>query len=95
MIEAYPLQWPVGWKRTIYYKRQRSKFDTTFGKARDNLLNEIRLLGGQNPIISSNIHLRLDENLTIVGLQYILNLMGTKNVFHVIVGIEQLIIFMP
>jgi hypothetical protein len=32
----------------------------SFARARDHLMNEIRLLGGRNPILSSNIALRLD-----------------------------------
>lgn len=58
MIDAYPLHWPQGWKRTQY--RQRSKFDTSFGKARDHLMFEIRHLKGSNVIISSNLPLRRD-----------------------------------
>ncbi len=58
MIEAYPLQWPTGWKRTEH--RERARFDTSFGKVRNNLLYELRLLGGKNIIISSNIPLRRD-----------------------------------
>lgn len=55
IIDAYPLKWPIGWKRTI--KREHAIFKTTFGKARDNLLREIYLLGGKTPIISSNLAL--------------------------------------
>lgn len=51
--DAYPLTWPIGWKRST--NRERARFETSFGKARDNLLREIYLLGGRNPIISSNL----------------------------------------
>ena len=31
------------------------------GRARDHLMNEIRLLGGRSPVLSSNLRLRQDE----------------------------------
>ncbi len=58
MIEAYPLKWPAGWKRTQF--RQKARFDTPFGRARNELLFELRHLGAKNVIISSNIPLRRD-----------------------------------
>ena len=60
MVDAYPIQWPSGWQRTEPYNREHSRFKTTFSNARHGILNEIRLLGGNNPIISSNIPTRLD-----------------------------------
>lgn len=56
--EAYPLCWPLGKQRTKW--RDRARFDTQFGKTRDALLREIKLLGGSNIIISSNIPVRND-----------------------------------
>ncbi len=53
MIESYPLHWPSGWPRTKHSRRAR--FNTSMADARDGLLDEIRLLGGSNVIISSNI----------------------------------------
>lgn len=38
-IDAYPLQWPEGWKRTTW--PAQAKFKATFGRARDDLLNEV------------------------------------------------------
>lgn len=35
MIEAYPLNWPEGRPRTQGYKRTPSRFDVTFGAARN------------------------------------------------------------
>lgn len=58
MIEAYPLHWPDGWSRTK--QPIPSRFDTKLASARDNLLNEVRLLGGRNVILSTNIPLRKD-----------------------------------
>ena len=60
MKEGYPLQWPESWQRTLNNRRQYARFDTTFAKARDSVLNEIRLLGGRYAIISSNVPLKQD-----------------------------------
>lgn len=58
IIEAYPLAWPVGWKRTQW--RLTAKFHATFAPARDGLLHEIRLMGGSQAVLSTNIPLRRD-----------------------------------
>jgi len=60
MIEAYPLHWPEGWKRTKIGKHQYSQFKSNFAKARDGLIYEIRMLGGKNIILSTNVPLRGD-----------------------------------
>jgi len=57
-VEAYPLQWPEGKPRVT--RRQEAGFRVTFTGARDGLYNEIRLLGGRQPVLSSNLTLRLD-----------------------------------
>ncbi|WP_181069104.1 J domain-containing protein [Rathayibacter sp. AY1C5] len=58
MIEAYPLQWPASWPRTK--SPQTAKFKTPFSYARDQLLNELRMLGARNVVISSNMMTRQD-----------------------------------
>jgi hypothetical protein len=40
--------------------REKSRFATTFGRARDDVIAEISRLGGKDVIISSNIPLRRD-----------------------------------
>lgn len=57
-VEAFPFQWPEGQARTK--RPQGSRFSVTPGKARDDLYNEIRLLGGSNVVISSDAPLRQD-----------------------------------
>lgn len=63
-IDAYPLSWPTGWKRTQYKKT--SKFKTTFAVARDHLMRELKLMGVNNStynthiVLSSNVPLRRD-----------------------------------
>ena len=59
-VEAYPLAWPTGWDRTAAHKRQRARFSTSLKDARDGLLEEIRLTGGTQPVISTNIPTRRD-----------------------------------
>lgn len=59
MSEAYPLQWPIGWKRAKYQDYSRfGKF--TFEQMRIEVLRELGLLGATNIIISSNLKLRQD-----------------------------------
>jgi len=57
-IEAYPLHWPHGWKRRN--RRERAKFSTSFANARDGLIDELRLMGAKNIVLSTNIELRRD-----------------------------------
>jgi hypothetical protein len=57
-IDAYPLAWPAGWPRTKV--PQRSRFDGTFAKIRDELWAEIGKLDGRYPVLSANIPLKRD-----------------------------------
>lgn len=63
--EAFPLSWPIGRKRTERWNRERSNFDVSFARARDNITKEVvRMVGRYGPdpqiIISTNIALRRD-----------------------------------
>lgn len=68
MIEAYPLYWPEGRPRTPKHKRERARFDTSFGRARDAVVREIEMLTGRyewmrreaNVVVSTNVALRRD-----------------------------------
>lgn len=51
---AYPLYWPAGRPRSATRKTNYS-FRTSFASARDNCLREIKLLGGTDVIISTNV----------------------------------------
>lgn len=53
-----PLSWPLGWPRANY--RKRAPFKCTFGVARQDLADELDRLGAKDPILSSNLPLRLD-----------------------------------
>ncbi len=57
-ITSSPLYWPPGRPRARY--RQRAAFKISLGRARDHLLNEIRMLRGKGVILSTNLELRLD-----------------------------------
>jgi hypothetical protein len=59
-IDSYPLCWPSGWKRESY--RKKSKFTTTFERARVQLFKELKLLGvgDWNVVLSTNLPLRRD-----------------------------------
>lgn len=59
-ISAFPLCWPDRRPRTPPQSRKHGRFKTSFSRARDHLINEIRRLGGTNPIFSSNIPRRKD-----------------------------------
>src|SRR5579863_8520174 len=70
MTDAFPLSWPSGWPRTDPYKREsrfqgRDRFTNraiglTMGRARDQLIEELKLLGAKEIIVSTNAALRLD-----------------------------------
>jgi hypothetical protein len=59
-ISAYPLAWATIYPRTPQHKREAARFEVGFSVARDDLLNELRLLGAKNLVISSNVPLRRD-----------------------------------
>jgi hypothetical protein len=57
--DAYPLKWPLGWKRTSH--RIRSDFkNPTFGRARDSLLAELKRFKAFGIVLSTNIPLKRD-----------------------------------
>lgn len=61
MIEAYPLYWPEGWKRTPPgFREKRSDFLEGIARNHRNLTRQIELLGGKDVIISSNLPIRRD-----------------------------------
>ncbi|MCC5636360.1 DnaJ domain-containing protein [Nostoc sp. CHAB 5844] len=59
-ITAYPLTWALMYPRTPQHKREAARFEVAFSVARDDLLNEVRLLGAKSMVISSNVPLRRD-----------------------------------
>ena len=60
-ITAYPLCWPSDWKRTLADGRTRQgRYKVGLSKALDHLLGELRKMGAQAIVISTNIPARLD-----------------------------------
>lgn len=61
-IDAHPLAWPDGWKRTPRHARNRSKYKVSFSHARDDLANELRMLARRDSdvVISTNVPTRRD-----------------------------------
>lgn len=59
-MQSYPLHWPDNQPRTPHYQIQRSRFETRNDIARQLVFEEIKRLGGKNPILSTNIPLRND-----------------------------------
>ena len=55
----FPLTWPAGRPRTRYPARSKFKVQS-FARVRDELLNELKLLGAKNVVLSSNLKLRQD-----------------------------------
>ena len=62
-IRNYPLYWPEGWPRAKSSEIKRARFgDHSVSHGRHIIATEVRLFGGTNLIISSNLELRLDGN---------------------------------
>ena len=60
MTSAYPLQWPVGWNRTDAPGQSRFGRKLTVYQATNDLLFELRRLGADGVLISTNLALRAD-----------------------------------
>jgi len=64
-MNAYPLSWPTGWKRTMPIRRTRARFtrerhQLSVNDATERLLVETERLGAEGLIVSTNVELRLD-----------------------------------
>jgi hypothetical protein len=65
MTEAYPLRWPDGWPRTPPYRRESDnrfggRGGITVGRARDQLMDELRRLGATEIVVSTNVPVKAD-----------------------------------
>ena len=63
ITEAYPLQWPLGWARTAHPATSHfgsAGSNPTIHRATQELLRQLRLLKGNNVVISSDLRLRKD-----------------------------------
>lgn len=67
-IKRFPLEWPTGWKRTPPGRRAQGAFRTkqtqngwlTVTIATSRLESEVERLGARDPVLSTNVSLRLD-----------------------------------
>lgn len=60
LLDAYPLTWPLEQPRTPTYQRKNGKFKLSFGRARDELLRDLKLLGAKEVVLSTNVRTRPD-----------------------------------
>lgn len=60
MIEAYPLTWPIGYKRTPPSEQTNALFKTSFASARDGVIKELEQMNATEIIISSNVPVKRD-----------------------------------
>ena len=63
-VPAYPLSWPVGWPRSPKPKMDRFAWNLTVAGARNEVYDELRLLGARDVVISSNAELNRDGRLS-------------------------------
>lgn len=61
MISAFPLSWPDGWPRAKH--RKSSPYKVTTDGALTELLDDLRLMGARNVVVSSNVPLRRDGTM--------------------------------
>lgn len=65
MTQRYPLAWPPGKPRTVSYYRKAGNFSAdgrsiTTDAALRRIDRELGRIGGKNPLVSSNVELRVD-----------------------------------
>ncbi len=53
--EAYPLSWPVGRPRTLADGRAPDRFKVTLAVARNELLQELKAIGAEDVVVSTNM----------------------------------------
>lgn len=56
-IDAYPLQWPLGWARTT--ARRNAPYKLTLERALQDLTSELRMFRAKDFVVSSNVQPRL------------------------------------
>lgn len=60
MKQSFPLQWPEGWSRTPSYQRKAGPNQMPAGRVRQLLMNELKLLGATDVVLSTDISVRRD-----------------------------------
>lgn len=59
-MTSYPLSWPEGQPRTPSHRRREAQFRQELGRARDDLVRELRRLNARDIVISTNVPTRRD-----------------------------------
>lgn len=59
MTPQYPLQWPIGWKRTHYPETSHFKPGSAYAESYE-VMHQLELLGATNIVVSSNMQYRAD-----------------------------------
>lgn len=59
-MEAYPLQWPLGYERTLPGSRKDSLFKQSMDKAQQNLRAQLKMMKATDLVVSTNIPVRKD-----------------------------------
>lgn len=75
-MEAFPLQWPMGYKRTN--QRTDSQFKITMERAQQFLRDEIRRMKASSLIVSTNIPIRKDGMMYVDYMNKRINDPGTR-----------------
>lgn len=60
MIEAFPLQWPVGYPRTKWPTNGYRFTPKSFAVERDGLISELKRMGARDVVLSTSVPLRQD-----------------------------------
>lgn len=60
MTNAFPLSWPQGYRRTGENDRKKAAFKKKFGAAVGQLISELKRLGAQYVVISTNVKVKSD-----------------------------------
>jgi hypothetical protein len=59
-VDAYPCYWPEGWEQTPPEKRRPSKYTVEFGRARDEIVRQLKVMAACEVVISTNVPVRRD-----------------------------------
>jgi len=79
VIEAYPLAWPVGWKRTPVAERKRAKFSKVIWSeeaSRPTVQREISIDEGTHRILSELARMRAERGSIVISTNLKLRLDG-------------------
>jgi hypothetical protein len=59
-IQSFPLQWPLGWKRTLHPGESKFKRDKTISSACKEITKQLAIMRATHSVLSSNIPVKAD-----------------------------------